>query len=165
VIFTSKGIVRRGLKSPPERTRQQWVYARFSSLPLKCGIVRSVRKTSSVCMGIVLNVEDLNQRTKGVRNMWLYLRSKLSKENDGTHQYYAGKTHHDNYHNREDSRGAGKFAVGMDGKELAVQIDEEYTHIDETSGIQFLIAFFGGRSHVGNKQQVSQPVTGWEWDN
>jgi translation initiation factor IF-3 len=92
---------------------------------------------------------------------WLYLRSKPN--DDGTNQYYVGKTKHDNIHNRSDSRGAGKFAIGMDSKELAVKVSEETTHIQETEGIQFLVAFFG-RGHVHNKQQIHQPVTGYKWD-
>lgn len=82
------------------------------------------------------------------------------------HIYYAGKTHHDNFHNRADSRGAGNFATGMDGKELAIKVSEEETHKTESEAIQFLIAFFNGnRQFVGNNTQVVYPFTGWVWDN
>lgn len=99
--------------------------------------------------------------------MYLYLRSREPDEDrdrvvtPDTRVYYAGVTKHDNVHNRRDSRNGGPFAVGMDGKECVVKINDETAHIEEAEAIQCLSAFLGW-FNVGNVSKRYQPETGWE---
>ena len=91
---------------------------------------------------------------------WLYMR-----HNEETGQWYVGRTHHENHHDRSDSQGGGPFAVGMDGKELAVKIEGDKFALStaETEAIQFMVGFVG-RDNLKNKMQVYSPVTGFQWD-
>lgn len=91
---------------------------------------------------------------------WLYLRHKPN--GDGTSQYYAGKTKRDNVRHRNSSS-MGELSTGMYDEVCAVQVPNERAHVEESSAIQFIVAFFG-RKHVSNKQQCEWPITGWKWD-
>lgn len=88
--------------------------------------------------------------------MWLYVRRNEEKDT-----WYAGRTGNEDYHKRADSGKNGKFAVGMDGKELAVKVEcetKEEEHYTESEAIQFLVAFVG--RHCNNHTQRSNPETG-----
>lgn len=84
----------------------------------------------------------------------LYLRHS---EKEGT--WYAGRTGYDDHHKRSDSTKSGKFAVGMDGKELVVDVPDGEMNYVESEAIQAVIGIVGDR-HVHNRKQRSRPVTG-----
>lgn len=86
---------------------------------------------------------------------WLYVRY-----NPRTKKWYTGRTGHSDYHMRKADE-LGKFAIGMDGKELVIQVPTSDAHWHESEAIQFLRAFVGKRNNV-NRQQTLTPVTGFE---
>lgn len=97
---------------------------------------------------------------------WLYGRHHV--KDDGTSEWYAGKTGQPTVHGRSDSGHHGPFAVGMYGEILAVHVEDGDTptttlHYQESEAIQAMIAIVG-RENCGNVQQVNYPVTGWEWE-
>lgn len=92
---------------------------------------------------------------------WIYLRH--SDNEDGNGEWYAGRTGNHDFHKRQDSGGNGPFAVGMDGKEVAVKLrDDEDAHYVESEAIQFLRAFVGF-ANCRNQKQLYVPRTGYQW--